>query len=288
MRENKGHAFTQSSLYGLKSTHKLAGLLKLSPAALERLTSNADQQYREFDIKQGAKTRRVEAPSDELKGVQGRLASLLSRITPEDYLYCPAKRRCYVRNAAKHRQNRVVACLDISMFFPSTLQRRVFTFFQKEMRCARDVAGILAQLACYKGHLPTGSPLSPIMAHYAFVDVWRSISTLCSLNALQLTVYVDDVTISGDSVPERLLWEVRKIIHGAGLAYHKEKRFVDCCAEVTGVIIRDGKLGVPNRKHLKMHVTRKSATRTRNEIDRQKALASVRGMRAQWRQVERL
>jgi hypothetical protein len=108
------------------------------------------------------------------------------------------------------------------------------------------------------------------------------------VNGLQLTVYVDDVTISGDAVSEQLLWEVWKTIHAAGLVYHKEKRFVDCGAEVTGVVLRNGKLALPKRRHLKMHLTTKAAQSAPNEVDRQKALATVRGMRAQWRQVERL
>src|SRR3546814_13420549 len=75
------------------------------------------------------------------------------------FLFCPVKGRCYVSNAARHRGNRVVHCLDIKKFFPNTPRVRVIAFFQSIMGCRADVAGILGDLCTFEGHLPTGSPL---------------------------------------------------------------------------------------------------------------------------------
>ena len=49
-----------------------------------------------------------------------------------------------------------------------------------------------------------------------------------------------------------MIWQIKEAIHGAGLRYHKEKRAVDRPAEITGVIVRDGELVVPNRQRLKL------------------------------------
>ena len=66
------------------------------------------------------------------------------------------------------------------------------------MQCESDVAGLLTRLATYQRHLPTGSPLSPIMAYFAYYDVWEAVAEITRQHGYTLTVYVDDVYPSGD------------------------------------------------------------------------------------------
>ncbi len=282
MRTPKFHDLKQSPFFRLRSPDKMAAIVGSARRRLDILSTTADSLYSEFDIEpKPGKKRHIEEPLPGLKVVQARIASLLARIRPADYLYCPAKRRCYVANAAQHRHNRVVHCLDITKFFPSTPRRRVYTFFTDVMECAPDVAGRLAGLATFNGHLPTGSPLSPIMAHYAYTDVWQALAQIAKEHDLTLTVYVDDVTVSGQHVPECLVWEMKKIIYASGLRYHKEKRYVDRPADVTGVILRDGNLLVPNRQHLKQNAAKVSITSAADEATAFDAAARLRGLKAQ-------
>jgi len=280
------YPLNQSPLYKMGSRSKLARLLGITLGELRNIAAG-DTLYTEFDIpkKNGDGTRHVENPRRPLKLVQAKIARLLGRIDPPDFLFCPVKRRCYVSNAAAHSGNRVVHCLDIKKFFPSTPQRRVFWFLNKVMGCERDIAALLAKIACYKGHLPTGSPLSPIMAYLAYYDLWHRISDFCKARGYTLSVYVDDVTISGVRVPERDIWEVRKMISGAGLAYHKRKRFVDRPAEITGVMVGDGKLAAPHRQHQKLHLARQEL-RQCNEEDRSSLLGRIAGIGGQIRQIQ--
>lgn len=275
----------QSPLYKLGSRSKLAALLGVSSKELRALSSG-NALYTEFDIpkKSGIGVRHVENPCKALKRLQARLARILSRINPPEFLFCPVKRRCYVSNAAAHRGNRVVQCLDIRKFFPSTPQRRVFWFFHTVMHCQRDLAGLLAKLACYQGHLPTGSPLSPIMAYFAYYDLWARIAEFCQERGYTFTVYIDDVTISGKRVPKADIWQVQQMIHGMGLRYHKEKTFVDRPAEITGVVLRDGKLVAPFRQHKKMHDARALLAGATDD-DRQAMLGRVAGITGQIRQI---
>ena len=285
MQNRAKYTLDQSPLYKMRNRSKLAVLLGISGSELRALSAG-DALYSEFDIpkKSGAGTRHVENPCKPLKRVQARLAKLLSRIDPPDFLFCPVKRRCYVTNAAAHRGNRVVQCLDIRKFFPSTPQRRVFWFFHSVMQCERDIAGLLASLACYRGHLPTGSPLSPIMAYFAFYDLWARISAFSKERGYTFTVYIDDVTISGARVPKADIWQVQKMIHGMGLRYHKEKTFVDQPAEVTGVVLRDGNLVAPFRQHKMMHEARALLAAATGD-DRQTLLGKVAGISGQIRQI---
>jgi hypothetical protein len=259
----------------------LLHLLGVTNDHLEAL-SHPGRLYREYDIlKPPNKTRHIEEPRGDLKKVQAQVAKLLGRIQPADYLYCPAKRRCYVTNAARHRHNRVVRCLDLKEFFPNTTRLRVYRFFFEVMQCAGDVAGILANVACCRGHLPTGSPLSPIMAHYAYWDVWNAIAAITANHELIVTVYVDDVTLSGAHVPTHAVWEVKQVLHAAGLRYHKEKKFIDRPSDVTGVISFAGELLTPNRQHLKIREAKAKLGASRDEFAKRAALARLCGLSAQ-------
>lgn len=280
------HPLHQSPLFKLQARGKLARLLHISPAQLRALESGGIQ-YKEFERpkKNGTGNRRVEHPCRELKRVQARLARILGAITPPDFLFCPVKRRCYVTNAATHKGNRVVQCLDIQKFFPNTPQRRVFWFFQSVMQCKRDMAGLLAELACYQGHLPTGSPLSPIMAYFAFYDLWEKIAAFCTAKGYTFTVYIDDVTVSGTHVSTSDMWQIRQMIHGHGLIAHKAKTYVDRPAEVTGVIIRGDKLEAPFRQHRKKHEAKALLGSTLELDERNALLGRISGIEGQIRQI---
>ncbi|WP_187970017.1 reverse transcriptase family protein [Aquibium microcysteis] len=257
--DRKRYALDQSPFYKLRNRRRLAELLGVSPAELRALCEQTDSLYSEFDVpKKTGGVRGVENPRRQLKMAQANIARLLGRIAPPDYLFCPVKGRCYVTNAAQHRGQRVVRCLDVRKYFPSTSSRRVFWFFRTVMRCEIDIAAVLARLACYQGHLPTGSPLSPIMAYFAHYDVWEAIAGICKKYGYRLTVYIDDVTISGRSLSPQVIWRIKREIHRSGLRYHKEKHFVDRPAEITGVIVDGDRLLVPNRQLKKVHQARQS------------------------------
>ncbi len=275
----------QSPFFRLGARGKLARLLRISPVELRALELGTDQ-YSEFDRpkKNGAGTRHVENPRRELKKAQASIARVLCRITPPDFLFCPVKRRCYVSNAAAHRGNRVIQCLDIQRFFPNTPQQRVFWFFKTVMECSPDMAGLLSKLACYQGHLPTGSPLSPIMAYFAFYDLWAKIAAFCKERGHTFTVYIDDLTVSGSHVPKADMWEISRIIHAYGLVAHKPKTYVDRAAEVTGVVIREGRLVAPFRQHQKKHEA-KALLRSTPEEDRSALIGRIAGIEGQIRQI---
>jgi retron-type reverse transcriptase len=250
----KAYPLDQSPLYKLANKRRLAKILGLSVQEMRALAKEADALYSEFDVpKKTGGVRGVENPRRQLKMVQARIARILARIAPPDYLFCPVKGRCYVTNAAQHRGQRTVHCLDIRKYYPSTSSRRVFWFFKNVMRCEPDIAGILVKLATYQGHLPTGSPLSPIMSFYAHYDVWETVARICNQHNYRLTVYIDDVTISAACLSPSVLWDIKRAIHRAGLRYHKEKHYRDCPSEVTGVILVGHKLVVPNRQLKKLH-----------------------------------
>lgn len=278
------YPISQSPLYRLRSHRKLSELLGVPTSDLRRLR-HCEQMYTEFDIpKKAGGSRHVENPARKLKRVQARIARLLSRIEPPDYLYCPVKGRSYISNASQHRGNRAIRCLDIRKYFPSTPRYRVHWFYRSVMKCESDLAETLTRLSTYRGHLPTGSPLSPILAYFAHFDIWEEVERVARSNGLTLTVYVDDVTVSGPRVPRKIMWEIEKIIHSSGLRYHKEKLYFDRPAEITGVIVREGAICAPKRQHKKLHLA-KLALAKANGVERERALSKIAGLSGQLDQI---
>lgn len=276
-------ALNQSRLYKVSSPDRLAKVLGTSEGQLRELCA-LELRYREFDVpKPNGKTRHCEDPVPALKALHSRIAKALSQIEAPDFLFCPVKGRCYVSNAAAHRQSRAVRCLDIKKFFPSTPSRRVNWFFRNVMGFRKDAAGLITDLTTFEGRLPTGSPLSPILAYFAFFDMWAEINVFCASRGYVLTVYIDDVTVSGAQVPLSDFWHIKTIIRRFGLEYHKEKSFIDRPAEVTGVIVHNGMVSAPHRQHRKRKAESEALRGSPSDPDA--ARRRLKGLEGQLRQI---
>jgi retron-type reverse transcriptase len=249
----KLYPLNQSPLYNLQSRKKLARLLNYELSDLRDLTK-LDVKYRERLIEsRDRKPRLVQEPFPELKRLQARLHDLLLKIALPDYVFSPARGRSHIDNAERHKGQRVVRGLDVKNFFPSTPFSRVNYFFLNKLHCSPDVSWLLSQLVTYKNYLPTGAPSSPIVAYYAYYDMWESISKIVSDSNCLFSLYVDDITISGDCVSKRLMWKVKSEIHNSGLIYHKEKHYSHGISEVTGIIIEKDSLVLKHEMHKRAH-----------------------------------
>ncbi|MCH4091857.1 reverse transcriptase family protein [Acetobacter sp.] len=267
----------------------MADVLGITPPLLESVLA-VERPYSERSVETGSgekvKVREIQEPRGALRPIHERVATLLSRIDPPDFLFCPVKRRCYVSNAAHHVGSRHVSTLDIKTYFPATPEHRVFWFFNHVLQCERDVASILGRLLTVNGHLATGSPVSPILSFFAFYDMWNSIARVVVENGCKLSVYIDDITISGGVVPNWLLWEVKRQIHSRGLIYHKEHRYYQGVSEITGVIVQNGGLSLPNRQHQKAYLLQKELRRQADVEARGVLERRIKGMSAQRKQIE--
>jgi retron-type reverse transcriptase len=84
-----------------------------------------------------------------------------------------------------------------------------------------------------------------------------------------LSVYVDDITISGCNATKSLLWDIRKVIHGYGYqTSNKKSKFYSKTQPkmVTGVVIRDNKPLLPNRRHKKINDVLQQYFNSQNQI----------------------
>jgi hypothetical protein len=154
------------------------------------------------------------------------------------------------------------------------------------MKCNTDVASILAKLLTVDGHLATGSTVSPILSFYAFYDMWHAIAQIAREAGCKVSVYMDDLTVSGDSVPDWVMWDIRQHVHSRQLVYHKERHFWRGVGEVTGVVVRDGSIRLPNRQRKKLHDLKTALLETEDATAASALSRSINGLSSQQKQVE--
>ena len=286
-KQVKFYGKQDSPFYKLKTKKKLAKLLRISVEKLKFLAAS-EKLYFEFPKKKSdGGSRLISAPRDDLKKVQKRIADLLQRIAPPDYLFAPVSGRSYVDNAAHHLGADSVVVLDIEDFFPNCTANKVIWFFLKQMECSPDVAAILRGIVTRRDSLPQGSPCSPILAYLCYLEMWEEIKHLVNENGCRLSIYADNLTVSGDVVPEKLIWDIKKTLqkHGHKHKPNKEQRRFKKPVKITGVTLNGDKLLAPNRQHQKLHEVHKKFNATPSTEHRKKLKAEIKGREAQFRQI---
>ncbi len=287
-KKNKYHSLESSPFYRLRTKKKLANLLFISPNDFSSLcTSN--KRYRSFDEPKahGNGTRRIDAPNPKLKSVQKRIANLLQRIQPPDYLFSPVKGRSYVDNAHHHKRSDTHHLLDIADFYPSCSCNKIAWFFRQRMQCSPDVSAILCDIVCFRDSLPQGSPCSPILAYLAYSEMWDAIHGLAVSTNCRLSVYADDITLSGDRVSGDLIWEVKRTIHRHGHTHCKKKERTKYRepVEVTGVIVKERTLLPPNRSHRNLTEAKRDLQQAKQPSDISRLTARIKGHESQRNQI---
>ena len=276
-----------SPFFRLRSRRKLAALLYKGRPGIEDL-ARAQDPYTHFTKKKSSGgIRHISAPRDDLKRVQARIAKLLQRIAPPDYLFAPVAGRSYVDNAARHLGAKAVHLLDVLDFFPSCTGKKVYWFFHTRMQCSADVAGVIRGLVTHEGSLPQGSPCSPILAYLSYVDMWENIGQIAVDASCTLSVYADGLTVSGRTVPEAAIWKIKRELRRHGHQYNAAKERSRCGkpAEITGVILRHDGLYPPNRSRKKLRELHRELRATRSDAKRANLAIRVRGRQTQMNQI---
>jgi len=246
------YTIDHSPLYLLSNKKKLATLLNVDVSLISspdktKLTS----QYRIFV---DPKTKRfITEPVGDLKAIHEKLLKLFSRIAPPDYIHSAIKKRSYLTNADVHRKSKNILKIDIKKFFPSIKFHYIHGFFLNTLKCSPDIATILAKICTvntkkYGTHLPTGSCISPILSFLANQNLFDSIKSICEYEDCKLTLYVDDITISGENASPALLTKIASEIFNRGYGYHKIKVYKNQPATITGLIVNEGKIYLPHER----------------------------------------
>ncbi|MGB6211538.1 reverse transcriptase family protein [Pseudomonas mandelii] len=254
------YAITQCALYKLTSPAKLIAVLNSTEVSLGSILAS-DENYRQFTLLEEVnpfsgkitKARLVQTPARNLRSIHERILKLLQRVRYPEYAHAGVKKRSYRSNAKVHESSRTVATFDLKNFYGSTSSFMVREFFTKQLNCVGDVAGMLTALTTFHNCLPTGSPLSPLLALYTAKPMFDALELLAKKYNLKFTCYVDDLTFSGDALPPSLARDVKSIVvrHGYKLSEAKTRIYrSDQAKHVTGTVIVNNKIRVPHVRFL--------------------------------------
>ena len=289
--ERKSLQIDNCWLFAISSKVDLARRLStekssVSVADLHRLSGDLGN-FKLFKIRQRGKEREVQEPKRELQRLHARIHKLLARIQVPNYLHSAVKGKSYLTNARAHAFGSPTIKIDVKKFFPSVQRVAIFTFFERTMHCRRDVAGLLADLLSFDARLPTGSSASPIIAYYAFKPMFDALHALAERNGLEMTCYVDDITMSGDDAGRNVLFEAHRIISSFGLKSHKMKVFpANRPKIITGVCNSTEGERVPNGLHLKIKRGFDELELAQTATERDKTLVQLLGRMEAARQID--
>ncbi|MEP9379853.1 reverse transcriptase family protein [Aquabacter sp. CN5-332] len=257
----------------------LAAVLGLSQKQLTSLIVRRSALYLYKNEIISGKQRSLAVPINEMRRLHERIKDLLGRIVLPDYLYSPRRGRAAVDNALVHLGAPVVVKLDVKQFYPSTTAEHVFQFFHHRLGMVDDVAGRLTKLCTINGKVPFGSPLSPVLCALVHDDLFARVADRCALAGDTLTLWVDDLTVSGANISKGLVRDITRMIAAKGLKAHKAER----STARRGIVITGTHIGPDgpapaNKSHLNMEAKLRALDSETDPTARLKLTTSLIGM----------
>lgn len=247
----------------------LAHLLGFNAASLAYIVYKkpAAAKYYSFDIpKRSGGVRTINAPADDLKKLQSRVADLLQdcisdinsgRKISGAIAHGFRRNRSIITNARCHRAKRHVFNIDLEGFFDSINFGRVRGFFLKNrnFELQDEVATTLAQIACHNNSLPQGSPCSPVISNLVAHVLDIRLAKLAAKYGCDYSRYADDLTFSTNrprfppqiarpTIGEMGAWEpgdeLSGVIHRSGFNINPAKtrlQYRRSRQDVTGLVV---------------------------------------------------
>lgn len=211
------------------TTRGLASLLKTTVNDLRR-----EVNYKELAIvrrteivRKGkrAKKRDFVYPehSSSLYLVHKTLAEWLNRIQQPDYVFSPRAGKTTKSNATHHAGQKAFLQIDIKKFYPSTTKEMVRDGLINAFGMYRDVANLIANIVTIDDKASFGSPVTPVLMTIVFREMFDLIYAECKKLGLRMSIWVDDITISGNHITPGFIEKIRGIVREYGHKTHKIK-----------------------------------------------------------------
>lgn len=255
MRQPKDRRYERysldASLWAQDPTQQdFASLLGMTKDQLEAIVRDKEQYVSRRTIVINGKTRNLALPTRLLRRVHERLKFQLNKITQPDYLCSPRKGVGQRDNAERHVAGVQLLKIDIRQFYPRTMQEDIWRWAYYTMGMRDDVAGLIAKLVAIDNRMPFGSPVSPVLTTLVHRPMFDRIYELCRSRGLTMSLWVDDLTISGAEITGDTITEARQIIRDGGFQTHKIEHLTSARPiNVTGVPIAAGRVLAPLPLH---------------------------------------
>ncbi|MBO0588212.1 retron Ec67 family RNA-directed DNA polymerase/endonuclease [Sporosarcina sp. E16_8] len=243
------------AFYDVKNRNEFADLLKIPRKQLSYVLyiKGINNLYASFEIpKKDGGIRKINAPLEELKVIQRKLAEALyehkkSKRKNNNISHAFEKDKSIITNAKIHRNKRFVLNIDLEGFFESFHFGRIRGFFlkNKDFLLSEEVATVIAQISCYEGKLPQGAPSSPVITNLICEILDHRISKVAKKYKMNYTRYADDLTFSTNDrkfldLHVKFYGEISEELIRAGFIINEKKtrlQFRDSRQVVTGLVV---------------------------------------------------
>lgn len=241
--------------HDIKTRNELADFLAIPRKQISYVlyVKGINKLYTSFDIpKKNGGIRKINAPFEELKVIQRKLAEVLHKHKKKkrknnNISHAFEKNKSIITNAKIHRNKRFVLNIDLEDFFESLHFGRIKGFFLKnnDFLLSEEVATVIAQLSCYDGKLPQGAPSSPIITNLICEILDHRILKVAKKYKLNYTRYADDLTFSTNDknfidLQTEFYEKISKELTRAGFKINEKKtrlQFWDSRQVVTGLVV---------------------------------------------------
>ncbi|MDP0930236.1 reverse transcriptase family protein [Paracoccus onubensis] len=256
----RGRALTRSYLMyienlskeGLPPIFEMAHLAQLIGVKYELLAEIAHEPhrfYRTFTIpKRSGGIRCIDTPRPILLNIQRWIfKEVLSKLNASENAHGFERNRSIITNARVHVGNAELLKIDIKNFFPSVAFEKVFEIF-KRAGYPNNVCKALSRLTTKNGCLPQGAPTSPIISNLSCVEMDLLLNNSAEESGLVYTRYADDMSFSGDRIPDGMEESISSIASKFGFQLNGNKTCLSREGQrkiVTGISISSGELRLP-------------------------------------------
>lgn len=245
------YEFERSPLAQRLTKQKLAGLLRVKLHELQGLVRYKKGFITDKIVHVNGKDRPLQYPTGKLRVVNEKLNYQFKKIKLPAYVMSPRKGHGQKQNAEEHIHSKQILKLDLRKFYPSISRTMVARFFRDTFSMHADVAGLLTELLTYDETVMYGAPATPVLTMLMHIEMFDRIDEVCKKHDVRFTLWVDNLTISGDQVPGVLLEKIREIIASYGHRSHDvEFANTNKIVTVTGVGIKQGELHPANTGNL--------------------------------------
>lgn len=283
------YVYDQSPFYKCTTKRKLSYILRTDIKNIIKMISKIEQNSDAYKIYEDNSGRIITIPNKKLKIFQKRISKLLSRIEIPEWVHGDIKKRSTYTNVKEHVDSKVFLSLDVKSFYNNCNRERIYQYFYSKLEMSADIAKIMTDLTTYKNNLPTGSPSSSYLSFLTYEEMFTNINEYVTDENMIMTLYSDDITISGKEKITNLpgfISKIDKILKKSGHHLNINKTNYDIVENspiITGISISpEGKMKVSNKQRFNIIKDIKRI----NDSENVKLIRSIKGRIATAQQIE--
>ncbi|MGB7294172.1 MAG: reverse transcriptase family protein [Candidatus Aminicenantales bacterium] len=209
------------------SVSSLCHILGLSDFELRKFIRAAPRLYYPKLIQQkNQKIRKLEIPHRRLKNYQTIiLREVLSGLKDDSRIF--GGPGTSTKDAMRlHTHKPVLITSDIKDFFPSIKAFHVRNAFRKH-GASEEMADILTRLVTHHNRLPQGAPTSPAIGRLILQPIAEELDNILkNIRKFSLSIYVDDIILSGPIGIKGFLSTIRRMLLRHGFRLNEKTKIM--------------------------------------------------------------